>query len=112
MLRELQALEQDYPLFKETNSPTELVGSDLESGFEKFEHTVPILSLSNTYSTDEALAWATKTVRAAEKINLQWKVDGATLVLYYEKGNLIRAVTRGTGQLGSYAGRGSQLALP
>ncbi len=100
MLRELQALEQDYPLFKETNSPTELVGSDLESGFEKFEHTVPILSLSNTYSTDEALAWATKTVRAAEKINLQWKVDGATLVLYYEKGNLIRAVTRGTGQLG------------
>tara|TARA_B100001939_G_scaffold328249_1_gene323370 strand:- start:42706 stop:44907 length:2202 start_codon:yes stop_codon:yes gene_type:complete len=100
MLKELQVLEQEYPLLKESDSPTELVGSDLESGFEKFEHTVPILSLSNTYSTEEALAWATKTARTGEKINLQWKVDGATLVLYYEKGKLIRAVTRGTGQLG------------
>lgn len=100
MLRELQSLEFEYPLFKEPDSPTDLIGSDLEAGFEKFEHTVPILSLSNTYSTEEALTWASRTIKSEEKINLQWKVDGATLVLYYQKGKLIRAVTRGTGQLG------------
>lgn len=100
MLKELSRLEEEYPLFKEADSPTEMVGSDLEAGFEKFEHTVPILSLSNTYSTQEAVDWAEKTVRKGEAVNLQWKVDGATLVLYYEKGKLIRAVTRGTGQIG------------
>ncbi|MCB1140568.1 MAG: NAD-dependent DNA ligase LigA, partial [Leptospiraceae bacterium] len=100
MLQELQSLEQQHPEFKEPDSPTELVGSDLEAGFEKFEHTVPILSLGNTYSTEEALAWAEKTLSPGQKINLQWKVDGATLVLYYEKGKLIRAVTRGSGQVG------------
>ncbi|MCB1304510.1 MAG: NAD-dependent DNA ligase LigA, partial [Leptospiraceae bacterium] len=100
LLEELSELEAKYPQWKVADSPTGLVGSDLESGFEKFEHTVPVLSLGNTYSTDEAVAWAEKTARSGEKVQIQWKVDGATLVLYYTKGQLTRAVTRGSGQIG------------
>ncbi len=98
---ELRNLEQQHPLFARPDSPTENVGSDLEAGFTKFQHTIPVLSLSNTYSTQEAMEWAAKTLREENAlVHVQWKVDGATLVLYYEKGRLVRAVTRGSGQTG------------
>ena len=107
LLSELSKLERQYPEFAADDSPTQLVGSDLSRDFQRFEHKIPVLSLSNTYSTDEALAWATKISQeqqnenAAEiQFNVQWKVDGATLVLYYEDGKLTHAVTRGSGNVG------------
>lgn len=101
LLDELRELEKKHPEFKEADSPTDLVGSDLEPGFKKFQHTIPVLSLGNTYSGEEAMEWARKVARNEnEKYIVQWKVDGATLVLYYENGKLARAVTRGSGQIG------------
>lgn len=101
LLAELQDLEAAHPELAAADSPTRSVGSDLDSEFPKFQHTIPVLSLGNTYSTAEALEWARKTAKDPEVIiNVQWKVDGATLVLYYEKGALVRAVTRGSGQVG------------
>jgi DNA ligase (NAD+) len=101
LLDELINLEAHHPELTSPDSPTRMVGSDLDAEFPKFKHTVPILSLSNTYSTNEAIEWAQKATEGRDLlIDVQWKVDGATLVLYYEKGRLIRAVTRGSGQIG------------
>lgn len=100
LLEELAALEKQNPALASTDSPTRLVGSDLDNSFPKFTHTIPVLSLANTYSPEEALEWAAKTCTEKDEIVLEWKVDGATLVLYYEQGKLIRAVTRGSGQVG------------
>lgn len=101
LFAELQKLEARYPADARPDSPTQLVGSDLENEFPKFQHTIPVLSLGNTYSPEEALEWSEKQVVPHDtKVGVQWKVDGATLVLYYEAGRLVRAVTRGTGQVG------------
>jgi len=101
LLDELKQLEESHPELASPDSPSRLVGSDLDAKFKKFKHTVPILSLANTYSTTEAIEWAKKATDGETLlIDVQWKVDGATLVLYYERGRLIRAVTRGTGQIG------------
>ncbi len=97
-LKELEELEKLYPEFALPDSPTRFVGSDLDQEFPKFQHKVPVLSLSNTYSIKEVMDWAKKT--GANSFIVEWKVDGATLVLYYEKGILKHAVTRGTGQIG------------
>ncbi len=102
LFRELQDLEAAFPDLTDPDSPTRYVGSDLDTQFTKFKHTIPVLSLANTYSTQEALEWAGKARAAGAGIDflVEWKVDGATLVLYYEAGRLRRAVTRGTGQVG------------
>jgi len=101
LLKELEDLEKENPSLTSADSPTKSVGSDLDNEFPKFRHTIPVMSLSNTYSNDEAMEWAAKTAPDEKtRFDVQWKVDGATLVLYYEKGTLIRAVTRGSGQVG------------
>ncbi|MFN3603864.1 MAG: NAD-dependent DNA ligase LigA [Leptonema sp. (in: bacteria)] len=97
-LKELQELENKYPEFALPDSPTHLVGSDLEQELNKFEHKIPVLSLVNCYTIAEVQEWAYKT--KANQFLVQWKVDGATLVLYYEKGYLKNAVTRGSGNIG------------
>ncbi len=102
LFTELQKLEEEHPELASDDSPTKVVGSDLDNTFSKVEHTIPVLSLANTYSTEEALEWAEKATggKKTMKIIVQWKVDGASLVVYYEKGRLARAVTRGTGSVG------------
>ncbi len=102
LIDELRKLEEAYPLLAAPDSPAKTVGSDLEGDFPKFEHTIPVLSLANTYSPEEALEWASKNreENSDTLFDVQWKIDGATLVLYYEKGRLVRAVTRGSGQIG------------
>lgn len=100
LLEELSQLEKEHPSLASPDSPTRLVGSDLDNTFPKFTHTIPVLSLANTYSTEEALEWAEKTCEDGDEIIVEWKIDGATLVLYYEEGRLVRAVTRGSGQVG------------
>ncbi|MBE7439753.1 MAG: NAD-dependent DNA ligase LigA [Spirochaetales bacterium] len=102
LFAELQKLETDHPDFASPHSPTRQVGSDLSGDFPRFQHTVPVLSLSNSYSTGDALEWAGKISREFTDalFSVQWKIDGATLVCYYTAGKLERAVTRGSGQMG------------
>lgn len=96
----LSDLESRYPELKTADSPTQRVGSDLEAGFEETAHTVPVLSLDKAYSVAEVVAWMRKlppqTVFSAEQ-----KIDGVSIVLYYENGILTRAVTRGNGFVGN-----------
>lgn len=115
MFTELEELERKHPGLARKDSPTQRVGSDLAADpeetelFPRFRHTITVLSLSNSYSPEDALEWAAKVPEhGTSKILVQWKIDGATLVLYYEKGELVRAVTRGTGQMGDDVSRNAR----
>lgn len=101
---ELSHLEAEHPELRTPDSPTQRVGSDLSSDFPEIEHTIPVLSLDKAYSDEEILSWITKTTKnTGENLSfvLEEKLDGFSIVLYYERGLLIRAVTRGNGFVGN-----------
>lgn len=102
-LRELEALEQQYPQWKHPDSPTRSVGSDLGGDFPRVAHRIPMLSIANAYSTAELEDWE-RQLRGLVPGDLQWvceaKIDGVSLALTYRDGRLLRAVTRGDGNQG------------
>ena len=101
---ELSRLEAEDPALRTPDSPTQRVGSDLTSDFPEVEHTIPVLSLDKAYSSEEIFSWISKTIKnTGENLSfvLEEKIDGFSVVLYYEKGVLVRAVTRGNGFIGN-----------
>lgn len=101
---ELSLIEKENPSLRTPDSPTQRVGSDLTSDFPEVEHTIPVLSLDKAYSDGEVLNWISKTMKnTGENLSfvLEEKIDGFSVVLYYEKGVLSRAVTRGNGFVGN-----------
>ena len=101
---ELVAWETAHPDLRVAWSPTARVGSDLNSDFPEFRHTVPVLSLDKAYSAAEVFAWLDKTAKLTNlelTVTAEQKMDGLSLVLYYEEGILVRAVTRGDGTTGN-----------
>jgi len=101
---ELKAWEDAHPSLRQAWSPTQRVGSDLGGEFPEFRHTVPVLSLDKAYSSPEIFAWLDKTAKMTAQvltITAEQKMDGLSLVLYYERGVLVRAVTRGDGTTGN-----------
>lgn len=101
---ELSRIESEHPETRTPDSPTQRVGSDLSSDFPEVEHTIPVLSLDKAYSDSEILSWINKTIKnTGENLSfvLEEKLDGFSIVLYYEKGLLDRAVTRGNGFVGN-----------
>lgn len=102
-LKELEKLEAEFPEFDDPNSPTQRVGSDLSSDFEQVEHKYAMLSLSNAYSEGEISdfdARIKKIINTDFEYVCELKFDGSSISLAYEKGKLIRAVTRGDGVKG------------
>ena len=103
-LRELQELEESYPQFFDAYSPTQRVGSDLTQGFKLVKHERPMISLSNSYSVEEVAEFLTRAENGlqGEKCEIigEMKFDGTSISLIYEKGRLVRAVTRGDGERG------------
>lgn len=100
----LRELEEKYPHLKLENSPTDKVGSDLDNRFEEVEHQIPMLSLDKVYSEEELSKWIEKTALKAEKdlsFSLEPKIDGFSVVVYYEKGVFKQAVSRGDGKIGN-----------
>ena len=101
---ELVRIESEHPELKDENSPTSRVGSDLTSDFPEVSHTIPVLSLDTAYSSQEVVAWMEKTARSAGR-DLSFveeeKIDGISIVLYYENGIFVRALTRGNGYVGN-----------
>ena len=102
MLRELQDLETLHPEFQDPNSPTMRVGSDLTNSFRSVKHSFPMLSLSNTYSLEELHEWISKVEQEIShpEYVCELKFDGTAISLCYENGQLLRAVTRGDGEVG------------
>jgi len=99
---ELRALEEAHPELASPDSPSLRVGSDLVHELPEVAHTIPVLSLDKCYSTHELAAWIGKTASAGSlSFVLEEKLDGASIVLYYEDGRLVRAVTRGNGSVGN-----------
>ena len=104
LLKELEELEKKYPQFYDENSPTVRVGGEVTKKFESFNHNYPMYSLANTYSKDEIEEWIHRIEKkSGQNINdfsCELKYDGASINLYYEKGRLKRALTRGDGVKG------------
>ena len=109
-LRELETLEQFYPQWKQSWSPTQRVGSDLDSSFAKVVHEVPMLSIGNAYEPEEMREFE-RSVREglAERgvdpgpeplFCVERKIDGVSLSVRYEDRVMVRAVTRGDGVRG------------
>ncbi|MGM9830548.1 MAG: NAD-dependent DNA ligase LigA [Paludibacteraceae bacterium] len=104
-MRRLQDLEARHPEMADPKSPTQHVGSDLQKngGFEQVAHRYPMLSLANTYSEEEVRSWyerVRKDLGTAPEIVAELKFDGLSISLWYENGELVRAVTRGDGVRG------------
>ncbi len=100
----LLEIEKDNPALKFDDSPTQRIGSDLDTSFEEVEHTTPVLSLDKAYSGEEVISWMNKSqTKATSQLTFvsEQKIDGISIVLYYEKGLLKRAVTRGNGYVGN-----------
>ena len=101
MMKELQELEAKHPELYDANSPSQRVGSDLQSGFQQVTHRYPMLSLANTYSEADVRDWyeSVKKGLAGEDFEVccEMKYDGLSISLTYVKGQLTQAVTRGDG---------------
>ncbi|MFA7560336.1 MAG: NAD-dependent DNA ligase LigA, partial [Sphaerochaeta sp.] len=100
----LVELEKAYPQYASPTSPTVRVGSDISSDFPEVQHTIAVLSLDKAYSEEELLAWIIKLEKHVPDelgIIVEEKIDGVSIVLYYEEGALARAVTRGNGVIGN-----------
>ena len=104
LMKELEALEKEYPDMDDPYSPTHRVGSDLAEGFEQAAHIHPMLLLANTYSIDEVDEWfgRVRSGLGGEQFDVvgEMKYDGTSISLIYEHGRLVRAVTRGDGEKG------------
>ena len=101
---QLLAIEKEFPELASPDSPTRRVGSDLTQELPEVAHTIPVLSLDKSYTLEELTTWLGKSARSAEQelsFVCEEKIDGASIVLYYEKGVLARAVTRGNGLVGN-----------
>ena len=99
-LRELQALEEQYPEFADVNSPTQRVGGMVSKNFPTVVHKYRMYSLSNAYFEEELTDWILRVERAVGE-NVAYvcelKFDGASISLKYLNGQLAEGVTRGDG---------------
>jgi len=104
LMMRLRQLEEAHPELRTPDSPTERVGGAPREGFQKVRHRVPMVSLDNAFSL-EALGEFDRrarelTGRAQLDYVAEHKFDGLSLSLLYEKGTLVRGVTRGDGTTG------------
>lgn len=104
LLEELMLLEEQFPEFQDKNSPTQHVGGTITKEFETVEHETRMLSLGNTYSKEELIAFDERVAKGLGHRQYSYccelKFDGVAISLVYEKGELVRAVTRGDGYRG------------
>lgn len=107
LMKQLIELEDEYPEYKDSSSPTEKVGAtDMKSTkFQKVTHKRSMLSLSNTYNESEIKDFTDRVKKLLPDntdVNyaLELKLDGLSISVTYEKGKLVKAVTRGDGQIG------------
>ncbi|MEV6601929.1 NAD-dependent DNA ligase LigA [Actinoplanes sp. NPDC051346] len=103
LLRELTALEEEFPALRTPDSPTQNVGGTFSTQFTAVEHAERMMSLDNVFDDAELGAWSERTVRDAGgpvEFICELKVDGLAINLTYERGKLVRGATRGDGRTG------------
>lgn len=103
LLERLKTLEEENPEQITPDSPTQRVGGKASS-LKPFTHTVPLMSLDNSYSLDDLRAFTERCERLAEGRKLDYvaelKIDGLSVSLHYENGILVTGATRGDGSQG------------
>jgi DNA ligase (NAD+) len=104
LMQQLKDLEAGNPSLITPDSPTQRVGGKPREGFVKVRHSSPMLSLDNTYSEDELRAWERRVHELTGRSDVDYvcelKLDGMSLAVTYEGGQLARGVTRGDGTTG------------
>ena len=104
IMRRLNAIEEAHPSLRTPQSPTQNVGgASFATGFETFDHVERMLSLDNAFSFEELRTWAERVERevgTGAHYLTELKIDGLAINLLYEKGRLVRALTRGDGRTG------------
>ncbi len=104
LMRELEDLEASHPELIDPDSPTQRVARGLLSGFPSVRHSVPMLSLDNTYSLEELSEFDARVRKLLGRAEVGYavepKVDGVAVHLRYEEGRFVRGVTRGDGEKG------------
>ncbi|HLB57551.1 MAG TPA: NAD-dependent DNA ligase LigA, partial [Gammaproteobacteria bacterium] len=104
LLKKLYDLEKRYPGLVTRDSPTQRVGSAPLKEFAEVQHTIPMLSLENAFTTEEVLAFDERVKERLDVTQMEYvcepKLDGVAVSLRYENGFFIRAATRGDGETG------------
>ncbi|MDC4338872.1 NAD-dependent DNA ligase LigA [Acinetobacter baumannii] len=104
LFHQLKALEEQYPELVQADSPTTKVGGQALSKFESVTHVVPMLSLGNVFNKEDLFAFARRVEERLPNQKVQYevelKLDGLAISLWYENGVLVRGVTRGDGETG------------
>ena len=104
LMRELKALETQHPALITPDSPTQRVGGKPRDGFQKLAHSRPMLSLDNAYNEEELRDWDRRVHELSGQRQVSYvcelKLDGMSLALWYQSGELARGITRGDGSVG------------
>ena len=104
LLDRLRKLEQEHPSLVTPDSPTQRVGDAPVPHLDQVQHTVPMLSIDNTYNLEELHRFGQRTEESLETDDIEWvvelKIDGVAATVIYEDGVLVRALTRGDGAVG------------
>lgn len=101
LYKELVKLETEHPEFYDATSPTQNVGTKIVDNFKRVRHSVPMLSLNNTYSEEDILEWSDRVKRLIPgetfKYCVELKIDGVSFVARYVNGILEQGISRGNG---------------
>src|SRR5438067_10237516 len=104
LMNELKNLEAEHPDLITPDSPTQRVGGKPREGFVKVRHSSPMLSLDNAYNEEDLRAWERRVHELTGSKTVEYvcelKLDGMSLALRYEDGQLTRGITRGDGSEG------------
>lgn len=104
LLEELRRLEAENPKLLTPDSPTQRIGDQPVEHLNQVEHSVPMLSIDNTYSREELQAYFDRTEKLLDGESIEWvmeyKIDGVAASVRYENGELKLALTRGNGVVG------------
>ena len=102
LLRELEDLEAAHPELVAADSPTQRVGGEAISQFEKVAHPVPLMSLQDVFSLEELDEFLEKTLETypGTEFSVEPKIDGLSVALEYQDGHFVRGATRGDGNVG------------
>ena len=102
LLRELENLEEEFPQYARSDSPTKRVGGQALSQFDKVTHPVPLMSLQDVFSMEELEEFLEKTklTTGDASFSVEPKIDGLSVALEYVDGIFVRGATRGDGSVG------------
>lgn len=104
LLQQLKQLELEHPDLVTEDSPTRRIGDEITGDLVQVRHRVPMLSIDNTYNVAELSSFFARAQKNLGSSSIQWvmelKVDGVAAAVVYENGLLVRAVTRGNGEVG------------